>query len=194
MGNDIKSKIVSAFERISEVIKNLRITYGKKFGISPIQVQILFYLKNKTSSAITLTEIARYFQLTKPTISDSLINLETKGYIHKIQSKDDRRNDLIVLTIKGLELTQKLDNHLQPIANSINKFTKEEKEKLYILLIEIIDSLFKSGHIKTQKMCFLCKFHEINQANGLSYCKLLKKNLLPLELKLDCPDFEEIVS
>lgn len=142
---------------------------------------------------MTLTELARYFQLTKPTISDSLINLETKGYIQKIQCKDDRRNDLIVLTNKGIELIQKLDNYLQPIANAIDNLTIEEKEKLYVLLLEIIHSLFKSGHIKTQKMCFLCKFYEINQANGLSHCNLLEKDLTPIQIRFDCSDFEEIV-
>lgn len=192
MESEIKFKIVSAFERLSEVIKNLRIAYGKKFGISPIQIQILFFLKNKTTSAITLTELAKYFQLTKPTISDSLINLEKKGYIQKIQSKEDRRNELIHLTTKGLTLAKKLDNYLQPIANAIDKFTIEEKEKLYVLLLEIINSLFKSGNIKTQNMCFVCKFYEVNQTNGLSYCKLLEKKLFPIEVRLDCPDFEEI--
>lgn len=189
--NELNSKIVSAFERISEVIKNLRIAYGKKLGISPIQIQILFYLRKKIDCAVTLTELATYFQLTKPTISDSLFNLETKGYIHKVQSQQDRRNDLIALTNKGIEHTQKLENYLQPIENTFSELTAEDREKLYFLLLEIIFSLYKSGHIKAQNMCFSCKFYEINEVDGSSYCKLMEKPLTPIELRLDCPDYEK---
>lgn len=192
MEKELDSKIVSAFERIAEVIKNLRITYGKKFGISPIQIQILFYLYEKKSDSTTLTELAEYFQLSKPTISDSLYNLAKKGYIRKKQNQKDRRNEFIILTKEGIKISKKIRNYLIPLEESLSIISMNEKESLFGHLTAIIHFLYNSGHIKMQKMCYLCKYFQRSEIDNQFFCTLLRKPLKIIDIRINCPDFDKI--
>jgi DNA-binding MarR family transcriptional regulator len=52
----------------------------------------------------TLSELARKLKVTKPTVTNTIEKLETRGYLYKVQSDDDRRIQHLHLTQKGNEI------------------------------------------------------------------------------------------
>ncbi len=187
--DDLDLKIVYALERISEIIRNLRINRGKLLGLSPIQIQILKQLYNNKLKELTLTTLSEYFQISKPSLSESISNLEKKGYIQKIQSNIDKRNDIITLTNEGNKIYRKLQNHLMPLYKALKNMYPGNKEKTFSTLLEIIFYLYNSGVIKIQNMCYACKFFVSPVNSELPFCTLLEKHLEPQEIRLDCEDF-----
>jgi DNA-binding MarR family transcriptional regulator len=75
---NIESKIVVALERISEAFKVSLWNENKKYGLSPIQLQILTFLLFHSQELRTISHLAIEFNSTKASISDSVKTLETK--------------------------------------------------------------------------------------------------------------------
>jgi DNA-binding MarR family transcriptional regulator len=69
---NIDSKIVVALERISEAFKVSLWNENKKYGISPIQLQILTFLIFHPEDLRTISNLAAEFNSTKASISDSV--------------------------------------------------------------------------------------------------------------------------
>lgn len=173
------------------MIKNLRIAQGQKFNLSPLQIQLLLYLEEKDALSTTLTELSDYFQLTKATLSDSLKNLTLKHYIYKEVNPKDRRNDFVKLTNEGKKNLAEIKDYLLPIVNSLVSIDEENKEILFNLLTQIIYTLYLTGNIKVQRMCYICRYYQTEKARNLPYCNLLEKALKIEDIRLECPDFEE---
>ncbi len=69
---DVTSKIVVGLEKISEAFRSMIWEYAKMKNLSPIQIQILIFLKNHEAALCNVSHLAKEFNLTKPTISDAI--------------------------------------------------------------------------------------------------------------------------
>lgn len=78
-----------------------------------------------------------------------------------------------------------------PIVNSLVSIDEENKEILFNLLTQIIYTLYLTGNIKVQRMCYICRYYQTEKARNLSYYNLLEKALKIEDIRLECPDFEE---
>ena len=70
--SDLSSKSVVGLERISEVFRVLLWQKSNETGLSPIQIQLLIFIKNHDSSLANVSQLAREFNMKKPTISDAV--------------------------------------------------------------------------------------------------------------------------
>ncbi len=108
---NMDAKIVASLEKISEVFRVLLWTEAKEHRVSPIQLQLLIFLKyHKDPGQRRIAALAREFNLTKATISDSMRVLELKGLIERHNDTDDSRGYNFSLTPKGEEMTSAVEN------------------------------------------------------------------------------------
>src|SRR5690606_13440065 len=187
--NDLTGKIVVGLERISEVFKSLLWDHAKEIGLSPIQIQILIFIAYHKDELCNVSHLAKEFSITKPTISDAVRVLETKHLIQKIYGTGDGRSYTISLSEEGTKVVERTHNFAGPIKDQLDKMDISKLENVYQTLTKLIYSLNKTGVIGVQRMCSGCKFYDGNDQKH--YCHYIKNDILPNDLKLDCPEFEK---
>ena len=185
---NIDSKIVAALEKISEVFRVLLWTEAKEHNVSPIQMQILIFLKyHTTDKQRRIAFIAREFNLTKATISDSVKALEQKGLIKRETDSIDSRSFNFSLTEKGVKLTGMVEHFTVPLDVAIATLSPEQKGYLLSSVFDLIYRLNSQGIISTQRMCYNCHYYGGDRGQ-YHYCNLMQAPLAFEDLRLECPE------
>ncbi len=187
--NDISSKIVVGLERISEVFKILLWEKAKLVGLSPIQIQILIFITYHKTELCNVSHLAKEFNITKPTISDAVRILDKKGMITKDFSFKDSRSYSIRLSNSGNKIIDEIQNFANPLKSQLKSIKQIDLETLFTTLSKLIYQLNNNGILTVQRTCYGCKFY--NHKNSIDYCNLLDKELLNIEIRLDCPEYKE---
>jgi DNA-binding MarR family transcriptional regulator len=185
---NLDSKITVGIEKLSSVFRGLIWEQTKNNGLSPIQLQILIFLKYHKESFSTVSYLAKEFNLTKPTISDAIKVLEIKKIIKKSNSKSDTRSYAIQLTAVGKKMIAQAENFSQPFSKIIESIDSKDKIQFWNTITQLIYQLNTIGLINVQRMCYTCKFYE--QKKGNAFCHLLKSNLNPTDIRIDCPEHQ----
>ena len=184
----LESKIVVALERISEAFRVLLWEAGKEYGLTPIQLQLLIFFNSHSPEYCKVNYLAKEFNLTKPTISESVRLLAKKELIFKETDARDTRSYSIFLTEKGRLIAVKSASFSSALEKPIHSFTEVQKQDLFHSLLELIEKLNKAGIITVQRNCFSCRFYVSGKGND--YCNLLQKPLQSSDLRIDCPEHE----
>jgi len=185
---NVDSKIVAALEKISEVFRVLLWAGAKEHKVSPIQLQLLIFLKYHTADKYCkVASLAKEFNLTKATISDSVKTLEQKELIRRAPDPKDSRSFTFSLTEKGKKVTEGVENFTGPLDGVIATLSRQQKEYLLTSVLDLIFRLNKEGIISTQRMCFTCGYYG-GDTKDYHYCNLLKAPLTLDDIRLDCPE------
>jgi len=185
---EIDGKIVDALARVSQAFRVLLRKEGKLSALSPIQIQILVFLLFQSGEACNVTALARQFDLTKATVSDSIKSLAEKCLVAKYADPADIRSYTVVLTGLGREQARKSSGFTSAIEKPLDMLSPMQKEIIFTGLFQLIGQLHLAGIISIQKMCFTCCHYD--QAGRGHYCKLLKTGMGNQELKIDCEDHQ----
>ncbi|WP_373517923.1 MarR family winged helix-turn-helix transcriptional regulator [Pricia sp.] len=188
---NIEGKIVVALERISEAFRVLLWQEGKEHALTPIQLQLLLFIQFHSPEKCKVNYLAQEFNLTKPTVSETVRLLAIKKLIDKETDPIDTRSYSIYLTEKGKKIAAKCSSFAGALEKPIHTFSETQKEILYQSLLELIEKLNKAGIITVQRMCFSCRFYRPGKEND--YCKLLEKKLCKPDLRVDCPEHEVLI-
>lgn len=187
---NIDAKIIAALERISEVFRVLLWEKSKRVKLSPIQIQILIFLKYHHLKYCTVNSLAEEFNMTAPTISDAVKIMVKKNLIKKIKNSEDKRFQFLKITARGERLINNIYLFVEPLLSSIQKINVKEKESLLSSLLQIIADLNAREILITRRMCFTCTF--LNKNNNEFYCNLLEIKLNPVDLRIDCPEHQPV--
>lgn len=185
---NIDAKITAAFERIAETYRVLLWEKTKTIKLSPIQIQILIFLKYHKLSDCTVNSLAQEFNMTAATISDAVSVLQKKNLLNKIRNKEDKRFQFLRLTPKGESYLRKSISFIDSLFNSVSKLGEEEKEHLLSSLLKIIYDLHSQDILITRRMCFTCTY--LQSDGNEYYCKLLEIKLNNKDLRIDCPEHQ----
>jgi DNA-binding MarR family transcriptional regulator len=189
----LEYKIVASLERVSEAFKALLWQEAKEVTLSPIQIQILIFLRFHSAEKCKVSYLAQEFNLTKATISDAVKVLEQKGLIGKQTEPSDTRSYTIFLTEAGRAVAQKTALFANHLSEPLQELSLEQKEVLYTSLLELIYKLNQNGIISIQRMCFNCHFYGKNQHGSAHFCNLLRMPLKAHELRVNCPEHNAVV-
>jgi DNA-binding MarR family transcriptional regulator len=185
--SNIDFKIVAGLERLSQVFRILLWESAKEFNLSPIQIQLLIFIYHHSREKTTISYLAQEFNLTKPTISDSIKVLENKNLILKTTDTSDTRSYTIQLTNEGIKIVTQTENYPASIVDLISQSKEEDKTIVWSLISDLIIKLNKIEVISVQRTCFNCKHFTLK--NKSDYCNLLNQKLLPRDIRLDCSEF-----
>lgn len=186
---DLNSKIVASLEKLSEVFWLLLQTQAKGHGLSPTQLQLLLFIKfhpNPLQRRIAF--MAREFNVTKATISDSVKTLVQKGLVQRITDSADSRSSILSLTARGEALADATENFTAPLNTAVDALSTDQKEYLQYSVFDLIYRLNQTGIIATQRMCYNCHYYSGNRTND-HYCNLLSQSLKLAELRLECTEY-----
>jgi len=186
---DTTAKIVLGLERLGAAYRTLLWEHSKVKGLSPIQIQFLLFIAFHKESLCNVSYLAKYFNLTKPTVSDALKVLRAKKLISKIPSEVDKRAYNVQLTPTGRSIVEETEHFANPIHQVVQQqLSSEEQSQFFHSIFKIISSLNKTGVITLQNMCANCRFYQ--KGKGGPYCQLLEMSLELNQLRIDCPEFE----
>ncbi|GAB4246524.1 MAG: hypothetical protein Kow0027_07680 [Saprospiraceae bacterium] len=189
---DPDSKIVSALERIGSAFRALLWKDSLPLAISPIQAQILIFVLTHKDVYCTVSYLASEFNMTKPTLSEAVRSLESKGLVQKVPLPKDRRILTIHLTEEGEKTAALASQYTATTLNVVKNLGPGcDKENLLLTLIELINQFQQLGIISVQRMCFNCSHYRKDHDGHPHYCQLLGQALANTELRIDCPEFEE---
>ncbi len=181
--------ILNGLERLAEVLKSQLWDQGKAHGLSPIQIQILLFVANHETELCNVSQLAREFQVTKPTISDAVRVLVQKSLLAREHGQADARRYNLRLTPDGTTLATDLKQYATPVLEALGHLSSGEQTSLYATLTKLIFQLHRKGVIQIQRTCFACRFYHGNRQDE-HYCQFLKTPLSKDTLRLDCPEFE----
>ncbi|KMQ65170.1 MarR family transcriptional regulator [Chryseobacterium angstadtii] len=188
--NEIDSKIVVALERLSEAFRVLLWNESKLTSLSPIQIQILIFLLFQPVEKCRVSYLAKEFNMSKPTISDSVKSLLAKGLIQRNDDALDSRSFTVSLTETGKLTAIQSADFTRSIENPVSLLAPQQKEIMLDGLLKIIQELNKAEIITVQRMCFTCTHYRVHDSGH--YCKLLQMQLAYKEIRTDCPEHEAI--
>lgn len=186
--SEIDSKLIVALERMSEAFRVLLWSRSKELSLSPIQIQILIFLKFHSPTICNVTSLASEFNLTKATISDSIKVLFQKDLVNKAYDPNDSRSFTLGLTKDGEKIVQQTADFTRDLETPLSSIPVKNKIAMLQGLSELIFELNRSGVITVQRMCKLCANYSFEKKTH--YCKLLETKLAEEELRLDCPEFQ----
>jgi DNA-binding MarR family transcriptional regulator len=185
---NIDYKIVAALEKISEVFRVLLWTEAKEHKLSPIQMQLLIFIKyHNSDKQRRIASMAREFNLTKATISDSIKVLEQKGLIKRTDDAVDSRSFNFSLTDQGTKLTGMIENFTLPLDGAIATLSPQQKDQFLVSVLDLIYRLNQNGIISTQRMCYTCYYYN-GDRQQTHFCNLMKKPLAIDDLRIECPE------
>ena len=184
--SSLDHKIVIGLEKIHELVKVLFIEKSNQLKLSPVQIQLLFFVKHHAQSLCTTSYLAAEFQLTKATISDSIKRLIEKNLLHKTPSPSDTRSFSVQLTQQGIATLAQLEKAANPLLHGIKALSKTEKAALWNSLFQLLSQFAALGILNLQRSCISCGHYE--KSGKTSFCHFLQQNLQPKELRLDCPE------
>lgn len=186
--SDLDSKLVLAFERISQVFRILLWEQTKKHNLSPIQTQILIYLNHQPESERNVSTLAQRLNITKATVSDAVKSLVEKKLVLKKVDNQDARFYGLDLTEKGHELVKKIEIWGHQVKENFNGLSERDKEELFEVLLKLLIRFEDKGIINRNRICFSCKHFKRSKKNKkeLYFCQLLNKPLQTEELRVDC--------
>ena len=189
--NHINSKIIVSLEKLSEVFRVLLWDSGKEYGLSPIQIQLLLFVKFHPEEDLRkVAYMAREFNMTKATISDSLKTLEQKGLVRKKTDLEDARSVTISLTAKGEKIAGHVSNFTGALDSALGHLAPKERDLLLGTLMRLSRQLLEEEVLAIERMCFHCANYKGNFNNN-HYCEAYKKKLTVKTLRVDCPKHTE---
>ena len=181
-------KIVAGLERLSQVFRILLWEKAKKYGLSPIQIQLLIFIKHHTADKSTISYLAQEFNFTKPTISDAIKVLEQKKMVKKITDPSDTRSYSIQLMANGKKIVAATEDFANPLTAIIAQPDHNSKLILWENIVTLIKELNKTGIISVQRTCYNCT--HFSSKNKTPFCNLLQQKLLLPDIRIDCAEFE----
>lgn len=185
----IDRKIVDALEKVSQALRTLAWKKSVEQSINPIQLQILSFLFTHKDDRAKVSLLAREFNISKASISDTIKLLETKGLIEKIYDESLSKQFVIQLTQEGSIKAAEVSLFDEVLLSGVGKIVPLDKEKLYFLLSEIILGLHEQEVITHQRMCKSCKHYR--GEGEKHYCSLLQQYMGIPQLRIDCDEFEK---
>lgn len=182
----LDNKIVAGLERLSQVFRTLLWEQAKAKQLSPIQIQLLIFIRYHGPGQNNVSYLAREFSVTKPTISDAIKVLERKGLIRRTDDTTDNRRYSISLTAAGKKIVADTESFTMPFTHWVSQTDEIEKERLWQSIIGLIRSLNEAGWISVQRDCYSCRHYM--QKDGKHFCQLINEVLQVKDIRIDCPE------
>ncbi|MGG6238601.1 MarR family winged helix-turn-helix transcriptional regulator [Nodosilinea sp. AN01ver1] len=116
--------------------------YGKPH-LSLSQLRVLYFLRRRSQSS--LSEVADYLDVTRPTMSAMVERLVQRGLIDRISDPNERRRIILTLTPAGeAEMTRVYDATLQTVADRLADLSEAQLQQVQAGLA-ILSDLFDEG-------------------------------------------------
>lgn len=114
---------------------------AEELGLTGAQMHILHFIC-RHSGQVVLRDIEQKFDLTHATASGIITRLETKGFLHREEDREDRRRSVLFAEEKAQIVEGQV--HASILANEkqmLSDFTPEERDQLQGYLVRLLGNL-----------------------------------------------------
>lgn len=181
-----KTDIYEFIECMAALIRTEERRKCTELGLQPVHFQLLNYLSRCNKYSDTPAATANFLGMTRGTVSQSIIILEKKGYIQKVQDRTDKRVIHLSLLPKGREiLAQARPSELFDKAVAIfnNDMPSMTGDKIFA---HALTALQKANQSHTFGMCKTCK-HFSSRESGF-FCQLTQETLTEEDSEKICQE------
>ncbi|MDF7813957.1 MarR family winged helix-turn-helix transcriptional regulator [Hymenobacter sp. YC55] len=185
---DLDHKIVASLERLSGVFRHLLWQEATHSGLSPLQLQVVVFLRFHAPGQGTVSNLAREYQVSRATISDAVKTLAQKALVSRHTDPADLRSHSLQLTPAGEQLADQASRFAAPLNSPVAGLPARQKLGLYVSLLTMLHELQQAGTIPVQRMCFSCRYY--GRSPGQHFCHLLNIPLEGSQLRIDCPEHD----
>ena len=180
--------IASAVDRLSRIAHSLQFAQG----LNPAQWEALRYLARANKYSTTPGILAEYLGTTKGTVSQTLIALESKGFVERIRCKADRRKIRLGLTDAGQAMLE--SDPIRRIETATSELPASEQQNLHTAITAIVEELCARKEGPEFGVCGACchldRVAGPKACAGSGRCGLTDESLLPEELTQICVNYE----
>ena len=145
MGYYMEQNVVKAMKKLNHLSReyiNKNLDPAKV--LNSTQLQIVNYLIKHEEVIQKDLEIET--QLKKSSITGCIDSLEKRGIVQRVQSKDDKRKNYIVLTPFALEKKEMLEERVKKLDAIVRKDIEEDELKTFVkVLNKMLDNLVKES-------------------------------------------------
>lgn len=158
-------------------------TAGLAYGLQPVQLQVLYYLFHCNKYSNTPAAVTEYLGSTKGTVSQTLLLLESKGYLEKTVDEKDRRVVHLGLTSTGNDIVK---NTLPPTLfdSSIRQMSETEVHNFKVQLNNFLRYLQRANDSSSFGICRTCN-HFMTENNRFR-CGLTNEPLKKIDSEKIC--------
>jgi len=182
--SELDRKLIAAVERLGRALRVARQQIATAHQLSVLQVQLVEYLESNPARRVGA--LAAALDVTQPTVSDALRSLEDKGVVSRRQDPSDRRVAIVTLTDLGTELASELVAELAPVLADDRSTDADDEATALKVLLEEIRRLQRNGVISVNRSCPTCQHFQPASRTRQARCLLLKEDLRPRDLRVDC--------
>ena len=135
--------LVELIEIITELIGNLEAEFIKKYQEEGFTARQIVYIDTiNMLGNPNLGEIAKALKLSKPSVTAIVDKLESKGYIEKFQSDEDRRSFHVHLSTKGKNLVKMHGETHNKIVDMLqNNLDSKDLNNLVTILNKVVSKV-----------------------------------------------------
>lgn len=188
-GDPIDSRLTDALERLGHVLRTQLRAASAEHGLSPIQAQLLMRIATVDQPDREPARLARWFDVSRPTVSDATAALRRKSLLAHEPVPGDRRRTRLVLTPRGRKTAAQLDWWDEPVRAELAALPRSAKGDTLNLLLNLIGRMQQSGLVSVARTCTTCRFYRPpHEQTTAGHCGLLNLPLPPESLRLDCPE------
>ncbi|MEK7294289.1 MAG: MarR family winged helix-turn-helix transcriptional regulator [Nitrospirota bacterium] len=186
-------RLASALSKVSVSLKRRLWRDAASRRISPLQAQILAFLRQRSTHGATVSDITRMLGVTMPTASDVIAVLVRRGLLRKFRTEADGRVFTVLLTARGRRRAEQVMGWPDFLLWAAELLPVEEQESLLRTLIKLIRSIQERGEIPAARMCVTCLHFRpyVNQDSERPYhCALVNADFGDRLIRIDCNEHE----
>jgi DNA-binding MarR family transcriptional regulator len=177
---------------MAEMLDRLaRMANGVQFcaGLNPAQWAALRYLKRANRYSRTPSALAGYCGSTPGTISQTLITLESKGYLSRKRCDTDGRSTQLALTAKGEALLA--EDPLTILGDAVETLPKDERAAFGRAIDRVVAKVSAERGGCGFGLCHDCShLQKAERKSGSCRCGVTGETLATGELDQICVDFQ----
>ncbi|MFB8426931.1 MarR family winged helix-turn-helix transcriptional regulator [Priestia megaterium] len=135
-------EIVQSFISVNKAIIKFTQDNASSLGLTVQQMGVLNWISSNPGS--TLKAVTEQLDIPKSTVSVSIDGLVNLGLVEREQSKENRREVNLKVTIKGSNISQKSIKNAssyKAVASALEKFSKEDIDSLLHMHKSLLSSL-----------------------------------------------------
>lgn len=122
------------FREIPHLMKNFHGSMDKILGLNKSQIMVFSLLHRGEKG---LKELSEHSHISKGMLSVAIQSLVEKGYVQRVEDKNDRRRNILTVTSAG-------ENFARELEEKIKRYVKDD---LYVLSDEELDILIRAIEI-----------------------------------------------
>ena len=162
-------------------------------GLNPAQWEALRYLGRANRFSRWPSAVAEFLAATKGTVSQTLIALESKGYVSKSVSKTDRRSALIEVTDAGWDLLER-DDPMAHLLSALADLPPLHATLMAQALSRVLGAMLERNNRRVFAVCMSCRNFvrdvRVDRTEPAHQCRRFDAPLATAEAELICVEHE----